>query len=302
MLYNYWFTKHTLVGYLEFIILLLSGAIGLAGLVYLNYWRGDFWESIADHNIHQFWFMIGKFTLVAFILIITSVYSSYLTSKISLNWRTHLASELTQLWTKNPHDRLDSPDQRIAEDVRGFTSLTLNLIGGISGNLITAIAFGFILFNFGWVLLVLGIGWTIINYLGSWLIGKKLIDLTYVNQRSEANYRFGLAKVRCAQDDGDHDLRYDLVYLNTLAIFTRQKILNFFINSTGQISIIFPFIVLYREYFYKALSFGALMQCVNAMGSFIDSLNYLVNSYSMVVEWKASKQRLDQFINSLESI
>src|SRR5207249_2981404 len=102
-------------------------------------------------------------------------------------------------------ERPDNPDQRIAEDLRLFTSNTLDLSLGLVSSVVTLASFVAILWSISGPLsfALAGVSLTIPGYMvwaavlyalvGSMLahrIGRALIGINFQQQRLEADFRF----------------------------------------------------------------------------------------------------------------
>src|SRR5262249_50813652 len=135
-------------------------------------------------------------------------------------WRAWLTQRILQDWLSHQtyyHLEIvgshlaDNPDQRISEDLNLFTATTLGLGLGLVSSLVTLISFVSIL----WIIsgpLPVSIGalnvsipgymvWVAILYAlaGSaftHLVGRPLIRLNFQQQRLEADFRFGMARLR----------------------------------------------------------------------------------------------------------
>ena len=55
------------------------------------------------------------------------------------------------------------------------------------------------------------------------------------------------------------------------------------------------------RYFAGAYSFGVLMQINSAFGTVSDSFSWFINSYSTLVEWRATVNRLHEFKRVMRS-
>jgi len=148
----------------------------------------------------------------------------------------------------------DNPDQRIAEDINQFTSLTLNLSMGLLNALVTLLSFVGILwglsggFSFtfsGQEYVIPGfMVWMAVLYsaVGSWLthrIGRRQIPLNFAQQRVEADFRHHMIRVReysesIALDRGEAversqlEGRFGAVLNNYLQLIRAQKNLVWF--------------------------------------------------------------------------
>ena len=126
---------------------LLAAVVGLSlGLVYLNVqfntWYNDFYNTMQEKRAEDFWPLIGWFTFLAFVYIWAAVYRLYLRQMLEIEWRKWLNERYLQDWLgERAYYKLqllaratDNPDQRIAEDLRLFVQLTLQLGLGLLGS------------------------------------------------------------------------------------------------------------------------------------------------------------------------
>ena len=143
-------------------------------------------------------------------------------------------------------------------------------------------------------------------------VGHPLVSINYQLQRVEADFRFGLIRVRenaeqIAFYDGigtenrqrQDDLRAHPRQLVDVMKYTRR--MTFVLSFYGQIAIIFPIMVAAPRYFAGAFSFGVLMQISSAFGTVSDSFSWFINSYSTLVEWRATVNRLREFKRVMRS-
>src|SRR5258707_15262129 len=166
-------------------------------------------------------------------------------------------------------DAAGNPDQRIAEDIKSFIDLTMFICIGVLSSVVSFFSFVFILWGlsaqapltlFGvnvavpgylvWVAIVYSLGGTLVTH----LIGRALIALNFNQQRFEADFRFGLVRVRENAEQiallqgepferGRLLHRFAFVIANWFAIMTRQKRLTFFTTGFSQFAIVLPFFV-----------------------------------------------------------
>src|SRR6185437_17112409 len=90
-------------------------------------------------------------------------------------------------------------------------------------------------------------------------IGRALINLNFMQQRYEADFRFSLVRVRenseqIALLDGEHAerdrllMRFGNVVSNWLAIMSRQKKLTFLTAGYRQAAVVFPYVMVSPAY------------------------------------------------------
>jgi putative ATP-binding cassette transporter len=312
---------------------LLAAVIALAlALVYLNVlfndWNRDFYNALEAKNIQIFQEQLWRFSWLAFIFIAVAIYKIYLTQALEIRWRTWMTKQYMANWMENQaYYRIeqkrsaDNPDQRIAEDLKLLTGGSLSLSLGLLSSVVTLGSFIGILWNVsGPVSFMLGQqSWTIPGYMlwfalayaviGSWivaLIGKPLVNQNYNQQRYEADFRFGLIRLREnaeaialyrgeAEEKNQLTSQFSHIRENWWAIMKTSKRLNIASTFYAQFAVIFPFLVGAPRYFSGAISLGGLMQISSAFGQVQSALSWFIEAFGQLAEWKASVNRLAGF-------
>jgi putative ATP-binding cassette transporter len=317
--------------------LLLGAVIGIelsivAITVILNEWYNRFYNTLQNYDWHGFVSAILFFCALAAVYTVLAVYQNYLNLWLQIRWRRWMTQTYLRQWlnTANHYrmqllgDAADNPDQRIAEDLQMFVQQTLQIGTGLLNSVVTLCSFVFIL----WTLsedapLHLWNGWTIPGYLvwaaliyailGTVLthrIGWPLIPLNFQQQRFEADFRFNLVRTREnseqvaalhgeAAERERHLDRFSRVVSNWIAVMTRQKQLQFFTQSYGQASVIFPYLMVSPVYFSKAMQLGGLMQTASAFGSVQKALSYFIETYQTIAQYRSVITRLSGFEDAI---
>lgn len=303
-------------------------------LVLLNRWNNTFYGALQEYNTQVMFSSLGEFSLLAGIYILVAVYSFYLQQIFELNWRTHLTKVFIKDWLKQRtyyllqltnHDT-DNPDQRISEDIKLFTNITITLTVGFLRSVGTFVAFVFILWRLSGKTVIPWLNIPLDGYLvyvaliyatlGSYLahkIGKKLIDLNYRQQQKEANFRFSLVRLRENSENIAFYRGENLEQLNFLNYFTKvianfkqiiskRKQLVWYNSFYSQIAIIFPFLVSMPRYLAKEINLGGLMQIASAFGRVQDALSFFVDAYTSIAEWQAVVERLSNFQTDMQAM
>jgi len=310
--------------------------------VLFNDWNKLFYDSLQDKNQAVFWTQLGRFSYLAFAFIVIAVYKFYLTQLMEMRWRKWMTRTTLQRWLShqafyrmelarfggsNPAlgGTPDNPDQRIAEDINQFTSLTLGLSMGLLNSVVTLASFVGILWGLsGGFAFHLGgseynipgfMVWMALLYcaVGSWItqrIGRPQIPLNFAQQRVEADFRHHMIRVReysesIALDGGEGveraqlEGRFGAVLDNYLRLIKAQKNLVWFTSFFGQAAVVFPFVVAAPRFFSGAIQLGELMQISSAFGQVQGALSWFVDSYPSLATWRATTDRLTSFEASL---
>jgi len=326
----YWVSEQRRKG-----LTLLAAVIGLSlALVFLevqfNLWNKDFYDTFEKKDQAEFFRQLWRFTYLALIWIVTGVYRLYLQQMLLIEWRSWLNDHLLAEWLKDrAYYRLqlidkgvDNPDQRIADDLRIFVDMTLDLSIGLLSAIVTLASFSVILWRLSVDLTVGGLSipgfmlWIAVIYalVGSWLthrIGRPLIQLGFDRQRVEADYRYALVRLREnsegvalyngeAVELANFRERFAAVVGNWWGIMKKRKQLNWFVSFYAQLAIIFPYVIAAPRFFSGASTLGVIFQVASAFRNVQGSLSWFIDAYPQFADWKATVDRLTSFSASLE--
>ncbi len=336
LLREYWRSeeKWQARGLLAVVVFLTLGGVAIA--VLLNQWYNTFYNALQAYDHEQFWPLIGRFLVLAFIHIALAVYAIYLRQMLQIKWRTWMTKQYLSRWMNSQvyykmqilGDDTDNPDQRIAEDINQFVSLTLQLSLGFLKQAVMLVVFVMILWNLSGELTV-PVGsyeFTVSGYMvwlsllyaivGTWLthkVGRKLIWLNYDQQRYEADFRFSMMRVRensesiafyrgeMPEQSGFSE-RFAQVVQNYWALMRREKTLTWFTTSYSQLAIIMPLLLAAPRYFSGSIQLGGLMQISSAFGNVQDAMSFFVNSYTSLAQWTAVVKRLTGFTEHMTRV
>jgi putative ATP-binding cassette transporter len=323
---------------------LLFAIVALAlAMVYVNVqitiWNRDFYNALETKNYAIFKTQLWRFSYLAFAFIAVAVYRIYLTQSLQMRWRVWMTRQYMKEWLANQtyyrieHTRTaDNPDQRIAEDLNALTSGSLDLSLGLLSSVVSLASFVGLLWAISGPIsfVVMHQEITIQGYMvwfaiayaiaGSgliWLVGRPLVKQHYNQQRYEADFRFGLIRIRehaesiaMYRGEGEEQMhlanRFERIRSNWWTIMRTTKRLNIASTFYAQFAIIFPLIVGAPRYFSGAITLGSLMQISSAFGQVQDALSWFIMAFSSstnsLPEWKASVNRLADFHTAVHAV
>ena len=320
---------------------LLAVTVGLSlghiyVLVALNEWNRKFYNSLQERNSTEFFSLLGEFTVLVAIFILVVAYELYLQQMLEIKWRRFLTAHFIKDWlNEQAYYRLqlstncsDNPDQRISEDLRLFVSITLNLSLGLLRSIVSLLSFGVILWGLsGNLSIPLGEShitipgymlWVsvIFSIAGTWIaakIGNPLVRLDFDQQRYEADFRFGLVRVREnsegiafyggeKQEEVNFSKQFKMVLDNFREIMSRKKTLTAFTSGYAQWGVIFPFLVAAPLYFSNQIQLGGLIQTTYSFGRVEKGLSFFVDNYASFAEWLAVVNRLNGFVDNMAQV
>ncbi|AET90228.1 ABC transporter domain protein [Burkholderia sp. YI23] len=324
----YWVSEEKHVAWALLVTIIVINLTIVYLNVWLNDWNGRFYDALQNKNVHDFPHLLLSFSALAFCSIVLGVYGRYLRQMLQFRWRQWLTNRYLAQWFGDrafyriERDQLiDNPDQRISDDLQSFTDSTLSLSLDLLSTLVTLISFVTILWTLAGALTITVFGrplvipgylvWAAAIYAlaGSLLIqrvGRPLVGLNYRQQKVEADFRFGLIRVRENAEqiafykggaaETEHARQtFQSIRDNWWLIMKFTKRLTFSTSFYAQVAVVFPFVVATPHYFAGAFTFGMLMKITGAFGTASDSFSWFINSYGALIEWRATINRLRDF-------
>lgn len=311
-------------------IVLLVGAIGLTLAsvtvnVAFSEWNRRFYDSLQNKDEAAFWTEMGNFGWIAALAIAFGVARGLVSPYLRLRWRRWLTGHYLDHWLDGRgyyrielERKVDNADQRISEDLRLLGFYTMTLLLGLISAVATLISFLFILWQLSGPMSLAFIGldvvipgymvWAALIYafLGTWLanlVGRRLIPLNFLQQRYEANFRFGLMRVREnaegialyrgePRENAVLEERFTDVFNNAWRVLVTEMQLVFYQIGYGQLAIIFPYLVTAPRFFAGAITLGIVMQTAQAFGQVQSALSFFIDNYTNVAELRAVMDRL----------
>nr|MCU0793816.1 ATP-binding cassette domain-containing protein [Opitutaceae bacterium] len=157
--------------------------------------------------------------------------------------------------------------------------------------------------------------WICLAYsvLGMWLVGRvgrPIVGLQYEMQKLEADFRFGLVRLRensesTALAEGEPAERRSLgasfsrIVGNFNATLIKRIHINAFKAVYYRLSDVVPLLLSAPRFFSGALSLGQLTQLTGAFGRVQSNFNFFINSYETIAQWWAIVLRLDGFTRGI---
>jgi vitamin B12/bleomycin/antimicrobial peptide transport system ATP-binding/permease protein len=302
-----------------------KGALGLLFLLFvllvahtqlsvlLNQQQGNIISSLSAQKIDRFQATIKTFFLILVIYVPLYAGFGYVQGILGNNWRkwlTHLLlnryfSQRAFYELGNFNTDLDNPDQRIAEDIKGFTVDSLGFLLTIVGSVFTVIAFSFALWEISqrlvYILLIYSLFGTII-VVG--VFGRKLVKINFNQIKKEANFRFGLVRIRENsesiafyqgenQENQSLKRKFEEVFQNfNLLVLWKEIYLGLFSHPYNFFPYILPAIIIAPQVLSGDLEVGKVTEAAGAFAMIFRSLNFIVDQFQSLTAFAASIERL----------
>lgn len=324
----FWKTKERYKVGVYLLIALACDLINVYTTARLSDWSRDFFNSLQSRNMEEFMTQLGILCILASVSLILFANQKFFCSKAILIWRRWLSAHYVNRWLSSKCyyretglGNLDNPDQRIAQDLQLFPALTINMIFDFIDSIGSLGVFSVILWKLSDQYIILGyhvpgsllwiaIAFVIVGTYFTHLIGKPLINLEKQSQKIEADYRYGLMRIRDnakaigayggeLYEEKSLSERFKHVYTVWINMYIKRRHMNYFHSGYTQLSAYVPYIVAAPQYFAGAFQMGEIMQTVQAFGGVRVALSWFIFNYSSLAEWKATVDRLIQFENAI---
>jgi peptide/bleomycin uptake transporter len=284
--------------------------------VALNDWRGPFYNLLqtalttpGSVTREEFYAQILIFASIATVAVLVIVLTRFFISHYIFRWRTAMNNYYVTNW---PRLRtIEGASQRVQEDTMKFADIMERLGVSLISSVLTLIAFLPVLLRLSsyvtelpligtipYPLVIAAVLWAVFGTSLLALIGIRLPGIEFHNQRVEAAYRKELV---LGEDDA---ARAEPPTLAALFLNVRRNYFRLYLNymyfNVGryvyiQTDAIFPYILLVPTLVAGKITLGIFQQIVNAFAQVQNSFQYLVTSWSTIVDLISVQKRLLSF-------
>lgn len=332
----FWTPKYVLYAWLMLAWLLFVGWYSVQLLVYYNAWNREFYDAIQTLQEERFWdlfwgfnparfwdfailnmdekVMVPSFLEILIIYVPVATYATWQTQRYTFNWREANTHYYLQRWEASTA-KIEGGSQRIQEDLMIFGKTLQSLFSGFVNKIFILFAFIPVLWQLSeglpiwngqiipgflvWAALTLSIGGTLLSF----LLGIKLPGLEYKNQVVEATFR---KKLVYSEDDYNERLTADLFPMFAAVKRNYYRLFNYYMGfgiwqtSFSLIAGNVAIIVLAPSYFAQLITFGVLIQVLNAFGRVEGALTYFIDRWTTIVDFQSVIKRLREFNRVLD--
>lgn len=288
--------------------------------VLINAWYNPFYDLIqqmlggkgGDVNLLYTEMLTIMYVLMIYVTI--AMFNLFFVSHYIFRWRTAMNDFYTKNWKSLRN--IEGASQRIQEDTMRFAST----LEGLGVNLIKAvmvlIAFLPVLFQLSvyvkslpvigelsnalvWAAVV----WSIFGTFVLMAVGYKLPGLEFNNQKVEAAYRKELVYGE------DHENRADPLTLDELFSHVRKNYFRLYMHYAYfnlvriwymQLDNLFGLFMLFPSIAAGAITLGLMTQILNVFGKVREAFQYLISSWTTIIELLSIYKRLKAFESILK--
>lgn len=287
----------------------------------INNWRRPFGDTLQNAlqgtgnvTTQNFFDLMLIFGEIAFVSVFVYVVTRFFVSHYVFRWRTAMNNYYMSLWPRVRH--IEGASQRVQEDTMRFAAITEGLGVSLIDAVMTLIAFLPVLFALSGHVATLpivgeiphalfwaAILWSLFGTVLLAGVGIKLPGLEFRNQRVEAAYRkelvYGEDDPTKAQPPTVREL-FDNVRRNYFRLYFHYLYFNVARSFYLQADNLFVYFILVPTIVAGKITYGILQQILTAFGQVSSSFQYLVNSWSTIIELQSIHKRLRAFEAAIE--
>jgi putative ATP-binding cassette transporter len=299
--------------------LLIAFLIGINALNVLNSYVGrDFISAIENKDHRSFvtatWQYLGVFAVST----AAAVLYRYLEERLALLWRDWQTRQVLEGYLERRNylrleqqGWLQNPDQRIAEDIRSFTTSTLSFVLMMLNAAFTVIAFSGVLWSISPLLFGAAVAYALTGSLFTVLLGKRLVGLNVLQLDREAYFRSELLQLRdhaesIALQHGEGGARFRLlqrlgqVVANTRRMISVNRNLGFFTNGYNYLIQIIPALLVAPLFMRGEVEFGVVTQSAMAFTQLMGAFSLAITQFQSISTYAAVITRLGKLVDALD--
>lgn len=294
--------------------------------VRFNLWNRDFFNALENRDRAAFFGQMWMFGALIIAAMVTAVAQLWARQALMLDWRRWLVHRLQGRWLEGGRhyqlnfmpDAADNPDQRISENTRWATAMAVDLLVGLLGSILTLASFLGILWTlsgplhmaFGanefeipgymvWAALL----YAVVGSVLTWFIGGPMVDINIRRNEAESNHRFALIRMRESSEgialirgEADEERGLKRAFGQVVSVmkdlYGSERRLMWLTSAYGMAAGVVPILVASPRYFAGAITLGVLMQITQAFLEVTRSLNWFVDKFPILADWRSHVERV----------
>lgn len=313
------------------ILFLLLSSTGVN--VISSYLSRDLMTVMARHQMSNYFSLLWLYSSSLIAIAPLMVFSNYIKKKLCLHWQQWLTNYFLDQYLHNKayyelktNPDIDNPDQRISKEVESFTQTILDFWVAILNQVVNLISYAIVLWTISQLLVVTLVVYSVLANLGVIFCSKWLVNLNGEKLQSEANFRYGLVRIRdnaesIAFSRGENQelsivkQRFTKLMQNLNQIIGWERNIEFLTVAYQNSIFIIPYLAVGSLYFSGQVELGTLTQatilCAQISGSLavilrrVDSLSALaavVNRLATLAEVLTELKGPQKNANTIERL
>ena len=251
---------------------------------------------------------------------LAAVLYRFIEERLGLLWREFITRRMVSGYLDNRFyywlnvaGTIANPDQRIADDVRTFTTTTLSLSLVFLNGAITILAFSGVLWSISRLLFVVAVGYAVVGSVLTVALGRTLVGLNYDQADREASFRADLVHVRenaesVAMFHREGHLkarlvrRVDALTENLKRIIAVNRNLGFFTTGYNYLIQLLPALIVAPLFIYGSAEFGVIPQSAMAFAHVLGAFSLVVTQFPQLSSYAVVLARLTPLVEAVETV
>lgn len=289
----------------------------LVGINSLNVWSSyigrDFMTAVASRDTGDFATQTVRYVAILVVCTLAAVVYRYVEERLALLAREFMTRRFVGFYLSRRFyhrlgvtQRIPNPDQRIADDVKAFTTTTLSFLLMVLNATMSVVAFSGVMWTISPTLFLVTVTYAAVGTGTTIWLGRPLIWINYNQFDREAEFRADLVQLRensefVALAHHEHHFkqrlakRLQLVVENTRRVISVNRNLNFFTTGYNYLVAVIPVLVVAPLYMRGEVEFGVITQSTMAFGQLLGAFSLIVTQYQSISSFTAVVARLDRF-------
>jgi putative ATP-binding cassette transporter len=333
----FWQSEHRAIIRKRTMALIFLTVLQIVIAVLITEWSATLFDTLEQRDMSGLFTQIGHLILIFAASMTVTVLHLKIKRDLQISLRSWLTARVIGQWMNNGHNYQiaqiltvghDNPDGRIAEDIRIATDEAVNLCHTLFYSLLLLVGFTEILWTLSnTIILDLGkyripvhghLVWIAMIYASvasilGWWVGRPLTLTTNAMQTVEANFRFGLVKVRenahaISLNHGEthEEKRFLSLFKDINGIYDLQTHawahIILFSSGYAVLSMALPILISAPRYILGSISLGALMLSAQAFQQMTAALSWPVNNMPAIAQWHTSVDRVLGLVEALNDL
>ncbi|MFD2301022.1 ABC transporter ATP-binding protein/permease [Paracidovorax citrulli] len=281
---------------------------------------GEMTSALAAQDRGRFWDAVRTCLIVLAFAVPVYAFYYYMRDAFANHWRRWLTHRFLdgylgrrRYYELNAEGTVDNPDQRISEDINSFTGRSTHFLLIFIGAMMQLVAFSAVLWSISQALVAFLAVYALVGtVVALYVFGAPLIRLNFWQLRREADFRFGLMRLREnaesiafyrgeAQERAQLDHSFQAVFNNYARLIKRQRSLNLFQRAFSQLTLVIPSIILADAVLSGDMEVGRAIQAGGAFAAVLASVSLIVDNFENLSRFVAGIGRLDTLRQALEA-
>jgi len=295
--------------------------LGINGMNVVNSYVGrDFMTAVEARDARGFLRYAAAYAFVFAASTVIQVFARFAEQRLDLLWRRWLTNLSVQsylfdhvYYRLHASGDVTNPDQRIAEDIRFFSTTALSFVVLLTDGALTTIAFSGVLWAISPLLFVVAIGYATAGSLVTFLLARPLVDLNYAQSDREADFRSDLIHLRDNADSvallGREERlrtriirRLDKLVDNTKRVIAVNRNVGFFTTGYSYAIQLIPIVIVAPLYFEQRVEFGVITQSAMAFSQLVGAISIVITQFQSISSFAAVLGRLTGLSEGIERL